>query len=77
MTPKPLVNRIDPPAKRNNGPSCRGGASSMLRLSQPMQSPNAPRQQGWLQRALAHFGADDKRLQTAFGVSQFGVGSTG
>ena len=77
MTPKPPVHRIDPSARRGNGPSCRGGASSLLRLSRPMQSPNAPRQPGWLQRALAHFGADEPRQQTAFGVSQFGVGSTG
>jgi hypothetical protein len=77
MTPKPTVQRIDPTARRSNAPSCRGGASSMLRLSRPMQSPNAPRQPNWLQRALAHFGTEDKRLQTGFGVSQFGVGSTG
>jgi hypothetical protein len=42
-----------------------------------MHASGAPRQPSWLQRAAAYFGAEESGLQTAYGVSQFGVGATG
>ncbi|MEQ1804100.1 MAG: hypothetical protein ABL900_01880 [Burkholderiaceae bacterium] len=79
MTFKPSAHRIDSSRKRSTGPSCRGGASSLLRLSRPhTQSMIAgPRRTTWLQRAAAYFHRAPVLGYPAFGVSEYGVGSTG
>ncbi len=76
---KPNVHRIDPSHKRNTGPSCRGGASSLLRLSRPQAQSRiaGPRRTTWLQRAAAYFHRTPAHAHPAFGVSEYGVGSTG
>ncbi len=79
MTFKPNVHRIDPSLKRSTGPSCRGGASSLLRLSRPQAQSRiaGPRRTTWLQRAAAYFRRPSALAFPAFGVSEYGVGSTG
>ncbi len=79
MTFKPTAHRIDPSRKRSAGPSCRGGASSLLRLSRPQAQSRiaGPRQTTWLQRAAAYFRRAPVLAHPAFGVSEYGVGSTG
>ena len=80
MNLKLKPSRISPVARRANGPSCRGGASSLLRLSRSdsLQLPTAKHLAGWVQRAAAVLGASAPSLsKPAFGVSEYGVGSTG
>ncbi|MFZ2651665.1 MAG: hypothetical protein WA210_16325 [Burkholderiaceae bacterium] len=77
MTHKPSAKGIS--TRRSNGPSCRGGVSSLLRVARPgaLQTPRARRLPNWVQRAAAYFGASVPQAQTSFGVSEYGVGSTG
>ena len=42
------------PRHRPSGPSCRGGASSLLRLAQPASAPGGD-VKGWLTRAAGVF----------------------
>ena len=80
MSKKPSTPRIEASSRPGNGQSCRGAAPSLSRLSlrpDPMHGPVAQRRPSWVQRAAAYFGAEESGLQTAFGVSQFGVGATG
>lgn len=53
--PRQNRNRLGRP----NGPHCRGGASSLLRLSQAgaPRLPNAQDLAGWMQRAGSALGA--------------------
>ena len=78
MTLKAIAHRIDPSLRRSTGPSCRGGASSLLRLARPgPQAGAGTRRPNWLQRAAAYFRSPAVRTYPAFGVSEYGVGSTG
>lgn len=79
MSFKPIVHRTDPSRERSTGPSCRGGASSLLRLSRPhtLSKSAGPRRMTWLQRATAYFRRSPVLAYPAFGVSEYGVGSTG
>ena len=62
------ANSVTPASSRRlrpTGPSCRGGASSMLRLAQPA-SPRQGNLSGWLSRAasvLAHTAAQAMAVQ--------------
>jgi hypothetical protein len=64
------------PARAANAPRCRGGASSLLRLSRAdsMRLPRGPDWAQWAQRAAALLGAAAPALP-AFGSSEFGAGS--
>ena len=78
MTFKPIAHRIDPSLRRSTGPSCRGGASSLLRLARPRPQVGAgTRRPSWLQRAAAYFRGPAVHAYPVFGVSEYGVGSTG
>lgn len=79
MNPKLKPARTKPAPRRVNAPSCRGGASSLLRLSHPDSTrlPSVEHLSGWVQRAAALFSASIAQPQSAFGVSEYGVGSTG
>lgn len=80
MSFKPVVHRIDPSRKRSTAPSCRGGASSLLRLSRTRATPGGGptlRRPSWLQRAVAYLRRPPARVYPTFGVSEYGVGSTG
>jgi hypothetical protein len=74
----PLTPRLRPAAaarqSRRAAPSCRGGASSLLRLSQPKavtQLPSVEDLGGWIKRA-----AQALRVPTvpAFAPSEFTAG---
>ncbi len=79
MSLTPIVHRIDPSLKRSTGPSCRGGASSLLRLSRSRAAPGGTmlRRPSWLQRAVAYLRRPAAQVYPTFGVSEYGVGSTG
>jgi hypothetical protein len=79
MTPRRSSARTNPPVRHANGPSCRGGASSLLRLSRVESGalPSLSHLSGWVTRAAAMFGASPRARQPAFSVSEYGVGSTG
>lgn len=81
MTPKLKPSQPGSNSRRGNAPSCRGGASSLLRLSQPGSArlPSAQHLAGWVQRAAAMFRASPRAQAHApgFSVSEYGVGSTG
>ncbi len=78
MTPKRSAPRTGPAARHASGPSCRGGASSVLRLARADSSrlPSLTRVSGWVKRAAAAFGVSP-RARPKFSVSEYGVGSTG
>jgi hypothetical protein len=78
MTPKRTTPRTGPAARPAGGPSCRGGASSVLRLARADSSrlPSLTRLSSWVKRATAMIGASP-RARPAFSVSEYGVGSTG
>jgi hypothetical protein len=71
--------RSNPSSRRVSSPSCRGGASSLLRLSRSDSTrlPSVEHLSGWVQRAAALFNASTRPPPPAFGVSEYGVGSTG
>ena len=79
MNPKLKPARPSTVTRRVNGPSCRGGASSLLRLSgsNSARLPSVERLSAWLQRAATRFSASTHLPQPPFGVSEYGVGSTG
>lgn len=78
MTPKRPATRTGLTARHASSPSCRGGASSLLRLSRADSGrlPSLTHLSGWVKRAAAMFGAS-ARARPAFSVSEYGVGSTG
>ena len=67
------LNRSNPaPVRRLRpaGPHCRGGASSLLRLAQPVtRLPKAPQLQGWVERAAGMLGLGEQRFP-AFAASE-------
>jgi hypothetical protein len=78
MPPKRPPIRTGPATRHASGPSCRGGASSLLRLSRAENGrlPSLTNLSRWVHRAAAMFGASP-RAQLAYSTSEFGVGSTG
>ena len=75
----PLIrNRTTAPARRARptGPSCRSGASSVLRLTQPASTrlPTAMDLSGWVGRAASIFLPVTGPL-AAFAQSEFGHGA--
>ena len=79
MSFKPIVHWIDPSLKRSTGPSCRGDASSQLRVSRTRSAPGSQtlRRPSWLQRAVSYLRRPPAPIDPAFSVSEYGVGSTG
>lgn len=79
MKPKRPSPRSSPALRDPSGPSCRGGASSLLRLSRADAGPlpSVGHLQSWVKRAAAMFGASPRVRPPAFSVSEYGVGSTG
>ena len=76
---KPLIRtRTTAPARRARptGPSCRSGASSLLRLTQPASTrlPTALDLSGWVGRAASIFLPVTGPL-AAFAQSEFGHGA--
>lgn len=78
MTQKLKLARISPLCRRVTGPSCRGGASSLLRLSRAdsMRLPSVGNLSGWVQRAAAMLSASAQSTQPTFSGSEYGVGSS-
>ena len=78
MNPKLKPTRSNS-ANRRVSPSCRGGASSLLRLSRSDSTrlPSVEHLSGWVQRAAALFSASTRPPPPPFGVSEYGIGSTG
>jgi hypothetical protein len=66
---------LNPLRKRAMAPSCRGGASSLLRLARPaaLSLPSTHALSSWVQRAAVLLGAS-AAMQPAFGASEFGAG---
>lgn len=62
----PLIRSA--PARRNrpNGPRCRAGASSLLRLASPAtpRLPKAPDLSGWISKAAGMLGVGEQRFPT-------------
>lgn len=79
MNQKRLPTRTHPVARPTNGPSCRGGASSLLRVSRADSGrlPTFTHLSNWVKRAAARFSAPPRARTAAFSVSEYGVGSTG
>ena len=63
-----------PLRKRATAPSCRGGASSVLRLARSgaMRLPTAQDLSGWVDRAAALLAASG--VPSGFRTSEFGAG---
>ncbi len=77
MTAKRLAPHVEPSSSQNSGLSWRrAGASAQVSAQAP--SRGAARLARWLRRAALYFGfVKRRRAPTPFGVSEYGVGSTG